>query len=242
MKSGRRIAYQVLFAAAAIALIVALYPYIEVARFSRDVTGIDVSHHQKNIDWARVAKSGVAFAYIKATEGGDFADKRFLENWRGAAEAGIARGAYHFFKPCKSGAEQAKNFIARVPKEAGALPPVLDVEDMMTCASKSPPLDALAEITAFLDAVETHYGCRPLIYTTPEYESVVLQGRLENERYWARSLHLPPRYRQASWVFWQYHHRGRRDGIDGPVDLNAFRGTKEDFARFAGGEGCGRGR
>lgn len=240
MKNGRRFAIKVLFVAATFALIVALYPYIEVARFSRDVTGIDVSHHQKNIDWARVAKSGVAFAYIKATEGGDFADKRFVDNWRGAAAAGIARGAYHFFKPCKSGAEQAKNFIARVPKEAGALPPVLDVEDMMTCASTSPPLDVIAEIMAFLDSIEGHYGCRPLIYTTPEYESVVLQGRLENERYWARSLHLPPRYRQASWVFWQYHHRGRRDGIDGPVDLNAFRGSKEEFARFAGGEGCGR--
>ena len=34
----------------------------------------------------------------------------------------------------------------------------------------------------------------------------------------------------------------RRDGIEGPVDLNAFRGTKQEFARFAGEEGCGKGR
>jgi len=31
--------------------------------------GIDVSSHQPNVNWPAVKKSGVDFAYIKATEG-----------------------------------------------------------------------------------------------------------------------------------------------------------------------------
>jgi len=34
-----------------------------------DLQGIDVSNHQGTINWTTVAFQGVAFAYIKATEG-----------------------------------------------------------------------------------------------------------------------------------------------------------------------------
>jgi lysozyme len=89
------------------------------------VIGVDVSNHQGDIDWPTLASSNVAFAYIKATEGGDFRDKRFQLNWEGAKRAGLARGAYRFFTQCRSGAEQAKAFIAAVPRDEGALPPSL---------------------------------------------------------------------------------------------------------------------
>lgn len=57
----------------------------------QEVYGVDVSHHQGEIDWAAVADDDIEFAYIKATEGGDFPDTRFEENWKGAAEAGLRR-------------------------------------------------------------------------------------------------------------------------------------------------------
>jgi len=41
---------------------------------------------------------------------------------------GLLRGAYHFYAEHNSGAEQANNYISIVPKEAGMLPPVLDLE------------------------------------------------------------------------------------------------------------------
>ena len=79
--------------------------------------GIDVSHHQGPIEWPLLPRQGVDFAYIKATEGGDFRDSAFAANWAGARAAGIARGAYHFFTLCRSGADQAANFIAAVPAD-----------------------------------------------------------------------------------------------------------------------------
>src|SRR5688572_6854506 len=63
------------------------------ARFP--VRGIDVSHHQGAIDWHSVKASGRSFAFIKASEGADFRDTRFSENWQRAREAGIFTGAYH---------------------------------------------------------------------------------------------------------------------------------------------------
>jgi hypothetical protein len=69
----------------------------EPAEAKYPIRGIDVSHHQRDIKWDAVKDSGIGFAYIKATEGADFKDKKFQENWAHANAAGIARGAYHFF-------------------------------------------------------------------------------------------------------------------------------------------------
>ncbi|MDI6837073.1 MAG: GH25 family lysozyme, partial [Rhizobiaceae bacterium] len=84
------------------------------------IQGIDVSHHQGDIDWHKLAaQPKVRFAIIKSTEGGDFRDGKFDENWRRAGEAGIVRGAYHFFTFCRAGKEQALNVLATVPREPG---------------------------------------------------------------------------------------------------------------------------
>ena len=74
------------------------YPYVEIARLWFGVVGVDVSHHQDDIDWPKVSQSNVRFAYIKATEGGDYVDPKFTDNWKQARAAGLAVGVYHFFK------------------------------------------------------------------------------------------------------------------------------------------------
>jgi lysozyme len=210
-----------------------LYARLETARLWYDVIGVDVSGHQGDIDWAPVAASGVAFAYIKATEGGDFRDTRFARNWDGAKAAGLPRGAYHFLTPCRSGTEQAANFIRTVPQEAGALPPAVDAEHMGPCPSGETVADIRGEMVAFMNAVEAHYGKRPLVYVTYEFHRAYLDGFAATERFWVRSLFLPPSIREQSWLFWQFHHRGLRPGIRGPVDLDAFRGSMDDLAAIA---------
>src|SRR5919198_1392149 len=51
---------------------------------SYPIHGIDLSKWQGTVDWASVRAAGTQFAFIKATEGGDHVDERFLENWWGA--------------------------------------------------------------------------------------------------------------------------------------------------------------
>src|SRR5271168_387517 len=92
------------------------------------IHGIDVSKYQGDIDWNAVRASGVKFAWIKATEGGDRVDEKFAQNWAMAKAAGVPRGAYHFAYWCRPADEQAAWFITNVPNDPSALPPVLDVE------------------------------------------------------------------------------------------------------------------
>lgn len=200
-----------------------------------NVTGVDVSNHQGEIDWPALAGSQVVFAYIKATEGGDFKDKRFQLNWDGAKKAGVARGAYHFFTQCRTGLEQANNFISTVPRESGALPPVVDAEHMNPCRTGQQISSVVDEITTMLGLLEAHYGRRPLIYTSPDFDSLYFQGKLAGERFWVRSLFWPPAFRTEQWLIWQYHDAGRRPGVSGPVDLNVFRGSKRQFEAFVAG-------
>ena len=199
---------------------VAAYPWLEPARLLYDTQGIDVSHHQGAINWQAVARSNVKFAYIKATEGGDFVDPRFAVNWPQSGRAGIARGAYHFFTQCRDGRVQAQNFIRTVPRARSSLPHAVDVEHIGPCRRGPTVGDIVAEILVFMDELEAHYGRRPIVYTTREFHDAFLRDRLRDESFWIRSLVVPPRFRRQSWTVWQYHNRGRRPGINGPVDLN----------------------
>jgi len=199
---------------------------------ARYVQGVDVSWHQGPIDWRTLAADDVAFAYIKATEGGDHVDARFAFNWREASAAGLYRGAYHFFTLCQPGARQAANFIAVVPRDAGALPAAVDLEHMGPCRRGPTMRDVVGEARIFMDALEAHYGVRPIIYTTREFHDAHLSG-VEGERFWIRSLGVAPRFRERDWIIWQHHNRGHKRGVSGPIDLNAFRGDLAALARFA---------
>jgi lysozyme len=212
------------------------YPHVETARLWYDVVGVDVSHHQGSIDWRALAGTDVAFAYIKATEGGDFRDRRFQANWEGARAAGLLRGAYHFFTQCRTGAAQAQSFMAAVPREPDALPPAVDLEHMGPCRSGPPLADLAEEIATFLAVLQDHYGRRPILYVTSEFDQAYLRGRFAGETFWTRSIALPPRFRTDRWLIWQYHNGGRRAGIHGPVDLNAFRGSRRELDALAAGQ------
>jgi len=193
------------------------------------VHGIDVSHHQGDIDWPQVATQDIDFVYIKASEGGDFRDPIFTTNRDGAIDAGLAVGAYHSFTLCTPGPTQAQNFIDVVPDSA--LPPVIDLEYVGNCSSRPSVETFLVELSAFIDAIEERYGVQPVLYATRDFHWDYLAGsRLHTDRLWVRDL-----FGSASWpdngtaLFHQFANRGRLEGINGPVDLNVFLGSRAEF-------------
>lgn len=196
------------------------------------VRGLDVSHHQGPIDWIAVARDDVAFVYVKASEGGNHRDSRFAENWRGARRAGLAVGAYHYFTFCRAGRDQAANFLAAVPSLPDALPPAVDLEFGGNCGARPDGVAMRRELDAFLAPVEARAGRRAVLYVTPEFLAAY-GSVLPRRPMWRRSLLFPPLGR-PQWALWQYHNRGRVAGVGGPVDLNAFAGDRQVFARFAG--------
>ena len=187
--------------------------------------GIDVSRHQDVIDWPAVARAGVAFAWIKATEGGDYLDPAFRRNWSLAGAAGVRRGAYHFVYWCRPAADQARWFAMNVPDDPDALPPVLDVEwnpGSKTCPGTVPAAKALAEMRTILAAMERATGRRPIIYAPRDFFGEVMAGELADYPLWVRGLGptLPAEYGGRPWQVRQYSETGIVPGIKGAVDLD----------------------
>lgn len=201
------------------------------------IHGIDASKYQGDIDWHVARRGGVRFVYLKATEGGDHADETFATNWANARAAGLATGAYHFYYFCRPVRDQIAWFIANVPVEPDALPPVLDIEwnaHSPTCTIRPPADQILADMTVFLNAIEAHYGKRPAIYTTVDFHRDVLQGSFRSHAFWLRSVagHPSRKYPGRTFHLWQYTATGSVPGVKGDVDRNIFYGDEAQWQRF----------
>lgn len=196
-----------------------------------EIHGIDVSRYQQTISWEAVKQMNVqgiqlGFAFIKATEGVNNLDPRFKRNWKKSRQAGVIRGAYHFFIPTRDGKLQAKNFIKNVDLQTGDLPPVLDIEQ----AQKVKPEQLRKEIKAWLDAVEHYYSVKPIIYTYIDFYENYLQGYFDDYPLWVAHYLQPHQPRiSRDWSFWQHSEKGRVNGIASRVDFNVFNGDSVSF-------------
>ncbi len=205
--------------------------------FAYAVHGTDVSKYQPSIDWPTAKASGISFAFIKATEGGDRVDDKFQQHWRGARSAGVARGAYHFYYFCRTAADQARWYIANVPKERSAMPPVLDMEwnpDSPTCKLRPRPETVRSEMRIFLSMVEKHYGKKPIIYTSIDFFDDNNLATFTDYPYWLRSVadHPTDRYGTHPFTFWQYTGTGVVPGIRGNADINVFNGSHATWKKW----------
>ena len=123
-----------------------------------------------------------------------------------------------------------------VPREPGTLPPVADLEFGGNCSKRPSGAELLREVQIFLDALEEHYGQRPLLYVTETWAKTYLaEGELADYPLWYRDiLREPDTIVGRKWLFWQFSNRGRIPGIQGLVDVNAFAGSPASFRNWAG--------
>lgn len=195
------------------------------------IHGIDVSKYQQTISWDAVKEMKVkeiqlGFVFIKATEGIINTDPQFKRNWKKSKQAGMIRGAYHFFLATKDGREQAENFISAVDLEKGDLPPVVDIEQ--TYGVNIALLKK--ELKEWLEVVEYYYGVKPIIYTNVDFYSRYLGKEFNSYPLWAAHYYQynTPRV-ERNWDFWQHSEQGRVNGILSKVDFNVFNGDSLQF-------------
>ena len=195
--------------------------------------GCDISHHQGVIDWSRlrnamVNRKPVQFVMIKATEGSDYVDERFDENFREAKRVGLIRGAYHFWSVLSDAREQASFFLNNVKLEIGDLPPVLDVESKLDAMSTE---DFQREILTWLHIVEDKYHAKPIIYTYYKFKEAYLSDeRFDDYPYWIAHYYVDEVKYKGKWKFWQHTDVGRLPGIKGYVDLDIYNGSFYDLS------------
>ncbi|KAJ3484680.1 hypothetical protein NLI96_g5482 [Meripilus lineatus] len=202
--------------------------------------GIDISNWQGSVNFNTVKANGLAFVYIKATEGTTFIDSTFSEHYIGATNAGLIRGAYHFAHPdSSSGATQANYFLAHGggwSSDGITLPGALDIEynpNGATCYG----LSASAMVTWIRDFSNTYHsrtGVYPVIYTTTDWwktctgnsAAFASTNPLWIARY-ASSIGTLP----AGWTFttfWQY-----ADSGPNPGDQDLFNGDLAGLKRYS---------
>lgn len=200
-----------------------------------EIHGIDISHHQGDINWkklagARINNNPISFIIIKATQGVGFVDKNFKENFHNAREYGFIRGAYHYWSNRTSPEDQARFFIKKANLEDGDLAPVLDVEEF----PKSADLVTFQEnVLKWLKIVEKEYGVTPIIYTGFKFKTSYLNSPVfDRFPFWMAHYYVKEVKYKGDWKFWQHTDAGRLPGIKGYVDFDIYNGSFYDLRRL----------
>lgn len=209
------------------------------------VKGVDVSSYQGEINWKELSGENISFAFIKATEGSSFVDKKFAYNFDEAQKTHLAVGAYHFFSYDSAGATQAENFIDTVKPYEGMLPPVIDLEFYGDKEMNPPRREYVdSQLKAMLQILEDHYGQKPIIYATEKSYALYLSGDYDDYDIWIRNVITKPELSDhRSWTFWQYTNRERLSSYHGKekyIDMNVFNGSVQEFNEYIAACGyCG---
>lgn len=183
--------------------------------------GIDVSHHQGEIEWEKLFVKErydtiIHFVYCKATEGSDHLDTQWKKNRAELQRLNIPNGAYHFFSPQTEPRPQAAHFLAHWKKSDLDLPPVLDVE-----SEGFSDEDLIAKMKIWLKVVEDKTGMRPIIYTSLNFFETKFINDFKNYKFWIAAYSRKPECIDDSRIIhWQYSEAGELPGFAEKVDLN----------------------
>jgi lysozyme len=200
------------------------------------LNGIDVSYWQGIIDWPLVRQAGIAFAYVRASQGNSYEDPNFTANVSGAQKANILVGSYHFFQYANSAQDQAKWFLSKIAPYQLDLPVALDIEDT-TMINKA---GAAASIKTWLDLVEHGTGHKPIIYTNANSWDTYVGNPAWAPNYslwvanWTAGAEPSKPKSWNSWTFWQHSNQGQIQGINGNVDLDRCNLNMEELLIFCG--------
>lgn len=184
------------------------------------IWGIDISHHQRNINWKEIALNKPDFVFLKSTEGSTHVDSKYAIYRNKFEDLSILTGAYHFFSYSSDGRKQALHFLKNSNLTTGNLLPVLDVEFKKNMSSKQ---DIIKNINLFIATIMEKTGSAPLIYCEYDYYKKYLKGNLIVEcEYWISDFWREPR---CTYVFWQQTDKFEHAAFKGTVDYNTFNGS-----------------
>lgn len=191
------------------------------------VAGIDVSEHQREIDWNAVAEDNIGFAIVRlgrrgSTEGKLFTDDCFAANVDGAAAAGLDVGVYFYSQAIsvEEAEAEADYVISELAGRKLTLPVFFDWErgsnpDRVLNTSM---LQVTEYAAAFCARIE-QAGYRAGVYFNQRDGYSMRLRLLKDYAFWlAEYSSAMDYYYDVS--FWQYSYTGSVAGIQTAVDLN----------------------
>jgi GH25 family lysozyme M1 (1,4-beta-N-acetylmuramidase) len=183
---------------------------------------IDVSEHNKDIDWNAARQDDVEYAFIRCGFGKDFEsqdDKYFHINMEAALEAGVKVGVY-FYSYAQSeeaAASEAAHCLRLIEpyRKKLSLPVFYDVEEESIASHIE---DTIPVFTRILNDAGYNVG----VYCTTWWFDNYFKD-IDCDYFWLASWgnddgepHTKPEWCDV----WQYTSRGRVNGISGYTDCN----------------------
>lgn len=217
----------------------AVGPLTQAAMGILYIVGVDVSHHNRALNWAKAYEGGVRFAIVKASEGQTYRDPKARAHLDAAREQGMRVGVYHFASASASLADALKE--ARNLHNAASvlgtidLPPVLDIESNPADLT---PAALLAWCRAFLQETSRLFGRTPMVYTFRGFMSQLDGGAsLDGYPLWfARVTNAKdpgPTGDWTTWDIWQHTTAaGVIPGAVGRIDQNRLAGGQAGLDRL----------
>ncbi|PDS27421.1 hypothetical protein CO650_31880 [Rhizobium phaseoli] len=209
------------------------------------IQGTRLTNIEAKVDWSEAKRSGLEFAYLRATDFNGKFDTSFNVNWLAASAAGIARGAYHTFDPCMPVASQLELLKKVVPQSADALPIAIDVtfhsnplyaHAGFACAIVTPEEleDTVLELSK---SIADYYRKLPVIIGDRWAFENILDDRFRTFPIWLHeiqdgrpSVNLPG---SNPWTFWQVG--DQKSSSLGMSERTVFFGNAAQFESYSFG-------
>lgn len=202
-------------------------PYLQVAMTY--IIGIDVSQWQGEIDYVKVRNSGIEVVYIKSSEGQNFVDPYFEENYINAKANGLKVGFYHYLiaRTEEEAILEARHFVRTISGKEINCKLAMDFESFGELSIQQ--INNISKI--FLETVENLSNKKTIIYSDESNARNVFSKELAiYYPLWIAEYGVNEpgnNEKWANWEGWQFTDRGEISGINGNVDRDYF--TKEIF-------------
>ena len=162
---------------------------------------------------------GASFAYVRASEGADGQNPDFTRQFDNVREAGLQEGAVHLYDPCVMADRQSANFMRMVPRDAGLLPPVVELRDLADdCAERVNEAAVESELLTLINQIENHTGKPVILKISPEFEARYGLARRIERNLWLTRTRFAPEYAGRPWLVWTANEALRSTASDEPLE------------------------
>ena len=189
--------------------------------------GIDVSEHNRNIDWEKVKAAGIDYAIIRCGYGDNYDnqdDKQWMRNVSECERLGIPYGVYiySYARNTDMASSEAQHVLRLISGHKLSYPVYFDMEDNSTLGS-----DFGAITQTFCSTIQ-NAGYAVGVYANLNWWNKYLTDtRFEQWHRWVAQYNIQCDY-TGTYAMWQYSSKELVDGIDGTVDMNYLIGTPAD--------------
>ena len=195
------------------------------------ILGMDISHHQTEVNWQQVKAAGIDYVMIRVGQRGSeqgllMEDRLFREHYAGAKAAGIKIGCYFFSQAITpEEATEEANYLLELTRDWELdMPIAYDWEFMPGDNNRTGEMDrqTLTDCTvAFCETIKTA-GHKPMVYFNQEQaRTMLILEKLLDYEFWL-AMYTDSMSYNYQVNMWQYTQTGSVPGITGDVDLNLY--------------------